>query len=110
MSPDAVQIRWALEEVSGPLAESGRRFVELFRRGDVSVELYAPRGEDKQTPHQQDEIYIIATGSGTFERDGERVPFATGDVLFVAAHVPHRFVQFTPDFSTWVVFFGPSSA
>jgi hypothetical protein len=28
-------------------------------------------------------------------------------VFFVAAHVEHRFEQFSPDFVTWVVFWGP---
>jgi len=39
--------------------------------------------------------------------DGERSPFVTGDALFVAAHVEHHFENFTPDFATWVVFYGP---
>jgi hypothetical protein len=30
-----------------------------------------------------------------------------GDVLFVAAHEEHRFVDFSDDFKVWVVFYGP---
>ncbi len=33
-------------------------------------------------------------------------PVATGDLIFVPALVPHRFVDIGPDFDTWVVFFG----
>jgi hypothetical protein len=29
------------------------------------------------------------------------------DFLFVAAGDEHRFVEFTEDFSTWVLFYGP---
>ena len=84
-------------------------WVELWERGEVSVEYYAPRGSDDQTPHDRDEIYIVASGSGRF-RNGEAVhPFGPGDFLFVPAHVPHRFEDFTGDFGTWVVFFGPRS-
>lgn len=80
---------------------------ELFARGDVTVEFYAPRGVDDQTPHDRDEIYIVATGAGTFLRNGERVAFAPGDFLFVAAGEEHRFEDFGEDFGTWVIFFGP---
>lgn len=30
-----------------------------------------------------------------------------GDLLFVPAGVVHRFEEFTDDFATWVMFYGP---
>lgn len=71
------------------------------------LELYAPRGIDDQQPHLQDELYFIAKGSGTFSCGGETVQFGPGDALFAAAGVEHRFEEFTDDFETWVVFYGP---
>jgi len=50
-------------------------FVKLMEHGTMSVEYYAPVGEDKQAPHIQDELYLIARGSGTFNRNGEKVLF-----------------------------------
>ena len=76
--------------------------------GTMSVEIYAPVGTDPQTPHAQDELYIIHTGSAVFVIDGARHAADPGTVLFVAANVEHRFVEFTADFSTWVVFWGPA--
>jgi uncharacterized RmlC-like cupin family protein len=35
------------------------------------------------------------------------VHFGPGDFLFVPAGIEHRFVNFTDDFSTWVIFYGP---
>jgi mannose-6-phosphate isomerase-like protein (cupin superfamily) len=96
----------ALTEAAGRLADEPTAFI-VFRRGDFSVELFAPHGTDTQQPHDQDEAYIIASGSGMFCRGEERVPFRQGDFLFVAAGVPHRFEEFTDDFQTWVIFFGP---
>src|SRR5438477_248411 len=64
------------------------RFVTLFKRGSLSVELYAPRGQDAQKPHAQDELYIVISGSGVFINGGERFPFGPGDVLFVPAGMP----------------------
>jgi mannose-6-phosphate isomerase-like protein (cupin superfamily) len=88
------------------LAAVPEEYVELFRAGDTSLELYAPRGSDRQTPHDRDELYVVASGNGTFVRSGNRTTFAAGDVLFADAHEEHRFENFSDDFSTWVVFFG----
>jgi mannose-6-phosphate isomerase-like protein (cupin superfamily) len=80
---------------------------QVMAHGTMSVEIFAPRERDYQTPHQQDELYIVVSGSGEFVV-GERVyEFGPGDVLFAAAGVDHRFAHFTPDFVTWVVFYGP---
>jgi len=86
----------------------GERFVEAFRHGTLVVELYAPLDRDPQQPHNRDEVYFVICGSGEFVVDGQRSPFAAGDALFVAAHVEHRFENFSADFSAWVVFYGPS--
>lgn len=73
---------------------------------DISVELYKPVGEDTQSPHARDELYIIATGVGAFNLNGETIAFSPGDLLFVPAHTPHRFDTFSDDFSCWVIFYG----
>lgn len=83
------------------------RFVTLLQRGTMSVELYAPQGHDAQTPHRQDELYVVVAGSGTFLNGDARHHFGPGDVLFVPAGVEHRFEQFSDDFQTWVIFYGP---
>jgi len=85
----------------------GVRSVPLFRHGTLLVKYYAPRGEDPQKPHAQDEAYVIARGSGTFFDGTTRRPFAPGDLLFAAAGVAHRFEDFTDDFGVWVLFYGP---
>ena len=79
----------------------------LLGNGSMELGFYKPVGNDEQSPHDQDEIYIIQTGHGTFTRGDERIPFQAGDALFVAAGVEHRFVGFSDDFAAWVVFYGP---
>jgi mannose-6-phosphate isomerase-like protein (cupin superfamily) len=106
MPPDDTT-RIAALDAAARIAALPLPYDELFARGDLSVEFYARRGVDLQEPHDRDEIYIVATGSGTFLRSGERVPFAPGDFLFVAAGEEHRFEDFGDDFGTWVFFFGP---
>lgn len=96
-----------LADAREALFEADHPFAVLLKHGTMSVELYAPVGEDTQTPHSQDELYVVVAGSGMFNKAGERKPFGPGDVIFVEAGVEHRFEGFTDDFQTWVIFWGP---
>jgi mannose-6-phosphate isomerase-like protein (cupin superfamily) len=89
------------------LAETDKPFVLLFRHSTLEVEFYKPEGVDRQKPHTRDEVYVVVSGSGTFVNGGLRQRFEPGEVLFAAAGVEHRFEEFTPDFTTWVFFYGP---
>jgi mannose-6-phosphate isomerase-like protein (cupin superfamily) len=103
-----IPLKLALQSAAEQLnAEENQRFTVLMRHGTMRIEYYAPKDIDLQKPHAQDEIYIIATGSGTFIRGDEKVLFSEGDMLFVPAGMDHRFEEFTSDFATWVVFYGP---
>lgn len=100
-------ILFTLAQASEPLSKE-HPFNVVFDRGDdISVELYAPVGSDGQQPHERDELYIVASGHGTFRRGDEVVPFGPGDLIYVPAYVPHRFETFSRDFKTWVIFYGP---
>ena len=103
-SDHRVPVADALALLPGP---GGARFAGVFAHGTLEVEIYAPRGTDPQTPHTRDEVYIVVSGTGTFLNDGERTPFGPGDFLFVPAGVVHRFEDFSEDFVTWVLFYGP---
>ncbi|MGR4001310.1 MAG: cupin domain-containing protein [Alphaproteobacteria bacterium] len=97
----------AREGVLGAIAERGESFAIFLRgQGGLEVEYYAPIGTDPQQPHDRDELYFVERGSGIFVVGGERIRFAAGDMLFVAAGVEHRFEDFGSTFGVWVVFFG----
>src|SRR6185312_15032698 len=85
----------------------GRRSAEILREGEVEIRFYAPKGRDDQTPHDQDEVYVVASGRGQFRVADRLTPFAPGDLLYVAAHETHRFEDFSEDFAAWVFFYGP---
>lgn len=82
-------------------------FVELFRHGTLAVEFYRPVGVDRQQPHPRDEVYVVVSGAGWFVNGARRHRFEPGQVLVVPAGVAHRFEDFTDDFATWVLFYGP---
>lgn len=89
------------------LKKSKSVFIELFKHGSLVVEYYKPDKVDNQQPHNRDEIYVIASGTGTYFNGTKRLKFKPGDFIFVAAGVDHRFEKFTKDFATWVFFYGP---
>jgi len=100
-------LKSTLEEArTTPIAE-GRASALLMTHGSMTLRYYAPRGTDPQQPHDQDELYIVTKGTGTYVCDDQRTEFKPGDVLFAAAHAVHRFEDFSDDFETWVVFYGP---
>ena len=97
----------SLEKALESLNNSATPFKELFNHGSLSIEIYKQIKIDLQQPHLQDEAYIIVNGRGKFINGENMIDFNTGDFLFVPAGVEHRFVDFTDDFTTWVIFYGP---
>ena len=85
----------------------GAPFVTMMSGGTMNVEVYAPKDEDLQEPHTQDELYFIHSGRGELVINGQRFDCAAGDAFFVAAGVQHRFENFSNDLVTWGVFYGP---
>lgn len=85
----------------------GERYAVAFEHGTMSLGFYAPVGADPQQPHQRDEIYIVQAGTSSFVLEDQRLSLAAGDAVFVPAGAAHRFEDFSEDFGTWVVFWGP---
>jgi mannose-6-phosphate isomerase-like protein (cupin superfamily) len=96
-----------LQRLEADDAFKTQRFAEVFAHGSLSVELYAPRGVDAQTPHTRDEVYVVIAGRGQFFCDGETRDVGPGELLFVPAGMDHRFLDVSDDFATWVLFYGP---
>jgi len=86
-------------------------WLEFQRSAAMSVGLYAlaAGGADDQVPHNEDEIYVVVTGSASFVTPTRSVQVKPGDVLFVAAHEEHRFVDITEDLRLVVVFAPPET-
>lgn len=100
--------RIALDQAAARLpTQDGKRFVTVLEHGSLQVELYAPRGSDRQQAHGRDEIYVVARGEGWFVRGDRRQRFGPLDVLFVPAGAEHRFEDFSADLALWVFFYGP---
>lgn len=97
----------SIKDAFNKLHSSGKEFLPLFNHGSLTIEIYKPNKVDNQDIHDKDEVYIIISGEGEFINDGITTTFKPGDFLFVPAGVDHRFFNFTDDFATWVIFYGP---
>jgi len=86
---------------------SGSAVGVCMRHGTFELLMYRPQRVDLQSPHDRDELYVVAVGQAEFVRDGEKTTVRAGDVLFVPAGVSHRFRSFSEDFAVWAVFYGP---
>lgn len=91
------------------LQEEGQPYYEFLQRDSLSVGIYhlAAGEPDRQRPHTEDEIYYVLSGEGRVEIDGEVSAVRPGSVVFVARHLPHRFLDY-PDGLTLLVVFAPA--
>ena len=78
-----------------------------LQHGSMSTLVFAPKGKDLQSPHSQDEIYIVMSGGSELIVGEQRTACSVGDVLFVPANAVHHFENFSDDFVTWAIFWGP---
>ena len=100
---------WELAELEDARADAGRRYHEFMSVPDLSGGLYVLEAgaTDPQSPHTEDELYIVMSGKATVFVGGETRPIVAGSVIFVAAGVEHRFLDIEERLVLLVVF-GPA--
>jgi quercetin dioxygenase-like cupin family protein len=81
-------------------------YLEQLRVPDLSVGTYCipAGGLDDQTPHTEDEIYVVTGGRARIVTPSGAADLAPGDVVFVPAAENHRFVDIAEDLTLLVVF------
>jgi mannose-6-phosphate isomerase-like protein (cupin superfamily) len=92
-----------------PASGEQTEWTEQFRVPDLSVGTYSilAGGTDGQSPHTEDEIYVVTAGRATIEAGGERAEVGPGAVIYVPAGEVHRFTDVTADLAL-LVFFAPA--
>jgi mannose-6-phosphate isomerase-like protein (cupin superfamily) len=73
---------------------------------DMTVSTYSipVGGVDDQTPHTEDEIYVVTGGRGRLVSGDGAADVNPGDVIFVPAGEDHQFVDVVEDLSLLVIF------
>jgi mannose-6-phosphate isomerase-like protein (cupin superfamily) len=84
-------------------------WVEHLRVPDLSVGTYCipADGFDNQSPHTEDEIYVVTAGRARIVTPDSAAEVGPGSVIFVPAGEEHRFDEVTEDLALLVVF-GPA--
>ncbi len=90
-------------------ADSSNAYLEFLRESSLSMGLYVlpAGGVDPQQPHVEDEVYVVMGGRGKIFVDGEDRAVEAGSVVFVAAHIEHRFHSIEKELRV-LVFFAPA--
>jgi mannose-6-phosphate isomerase-like protein (cupin superfamily) len=102
--------RFTLRELVERQAAGGA-YLEFLRVPDLSLGLYVlePGSVDGQSPHTEDEAYVVLEGRGSFTAGEETRDVGPGDTLFVRAGVPHAFHDIEERLRLIVVF-GPAES
>jgi mannose-6-phosphate isomerase-like protein (cupin superfamily) len=89
-----------------PAAAAANDWVEHFEVPDLSVGTYCipVGGLDDQTPHTEDEIYVVTAGRATIVTPAASADVGPRSVIFVPAGEEHRFTDVTEDLALLVVF------
>ena len=100
---------WELDELEAARSESGRLYHEFISVPDLSGGLYVLEvgATDPQSPHTEDELYVVMSGRATVTVGGEERAIQSGSVIFVAAGVEHRFHDIEERL-VLLVMFGPA--
>lgn len=97
------------DEIRREREERKEAYHEFLRVPSMSCGVYH-RGvgaRDPQSPHSEDEVYVVLDGDATIRVGSEDRRIRAGSVVYVAAGVEHRFHSITEDL-TVLVFFAPA--
>ncbi len=102
--PDAMFFH--LDTITSELISNDKRWVSFIKGENVLTGLYYLKAgdEDKQRPHDTDEVYYVLKGKAKFMAGGEETDVREGSVLFVKANVAHRFTMIEEDLQLLVFF------
>ena len=83
------QVRRRLEAGNG-----GYEVVHTSPGLEVGVYVLVAPEPDHQQPHADDELYVVLEGSGVLNVEGEAIPVAEGQSVFVPAGAVHQFTAY----------------
>ena len=85
---------------------SGSPYNEFLRVPALSSGIYtlAAGSKDLQSPHDEDEVYVVIQGRGRIKIEDRDVAIGPGSILYVKASSEHSFFEIEEDL-TLLVFF-----
>ena len=95
-----------MTELQRQLGQQTKLYLEFLRVPALSVGLYglSAGSVDPQQPHTEDEVYYVVRGQAMIRVGDQDQPVAAGSIVYVPAHVEHKFHTITADLSVLVFF------
>jgi mannose-6-phosphate isomerase-like protein (cupin superfamily) len=92
-----------------PQGTDANDWVVHLNSADLSLGTYSipAGGEDDQSPHTEDEIYVVQAGRATLVTTSGIVDVGPGSVVYVPAGEAHKFTEISEDLAMVVVFAPP---
>jgi mannose-6-phosphate isomerase-like protein (cupin superfamily) len=102
-------LAFELDELRQKYAGAESPYNEFLRRRGMSVGLFVlpVGGEDRQTPHMADEVYVVLQGRGRLRVVDEEIEVKPGSVISVDHGEEHQFIEISEDLQMLVVFAPP---
>jgi mannose-1-phosphate guanylyltransferase len=88
------------------LKQEDRHYGEVLSGQWRKVERGRYPDPEHKTPHEEDELYYIISGSGTASVDEETFAIEEGDVVYVEKGVKHDFYDIDDELVALIVFAG----
>jgi mannose-6-phosphate isomerase-like protein (cupin superfamily) len=92
-----------------PDGDDPNDWIVHLNSADLSLGTYSipVGGLDDQSPHTEDEIYVVQAGRATLVTDSGTAQVSPGSVVFVPAGETHKFTEIGEDLAMIVVFAPP---
>ena len=77
--------------------EAGTGGYEIVHRSpglEIGVYVLVAPEPDHQSPHEDDEVYVVLEGRGVLTVEDEQIPVEKGKAVFVPAGAEHRFTGY----------------
>jgi mannose-6-phosphate isomerase-like protein (cupin superfamily) len=105
MSNSAWQV-FDVDTLTAQMSDKPVEYKEFLRVPTVSCGLYrlAAGSRDMQTPHDEDEMYVVLEGRAQLQVGDEVYEVKPGSVLYVQAAEAHSFFEIVEDMTLLVVF------
>ena len=99
------------DDLARDQSATDKPYLEFIRSRSMSVGLYVLEAGavDHQSPHFEDEGYVVLAGRSRFSAGNKTRDVGPGDTIFVPAGVPHQFHDITEQLRVIVVFAPPET-
>jgi mannose-1-phosphate guanylyltransferase len=96
----------SITELTNQLKQEDNSYVEVLSEESMRVELAQYPNPEPKTPHKEDELYVILSGSGMVQVGSETYEVNEGDVVHVERGVEHDFFDIDSEITALIVFTG----